>query len=135
MAKPPMHEGGKFGLPFSSLDWMNAGDWMKAGDWMNGGAAATVMGRANEVCNQACQEWQQALTRFAAGRAQADSQHLQRLAACQNWMDAMRLQQEYAMTAAQDYMRETQNLMQLAARLGSRIMAGSANTSLPAAAE
>ena len=140
MTKQATPEGGKQALPFSPFDWMKGdwmkgADWMKAADWMNGGAAATAMGRANEVCSQACQEWQQALTRFMTDRAQADSQHMQRLAACQNWMDAMRLQQEYTMTAVQDYAREAQNLMQLASRLGSRVMAASGNTSLSAAAE
>lgn len=56
---------------------------------------------------------QEELVTFASYRAQTNATVGEALSKCKNWDDAMRAQQDWAKTAADDYMQESKKLMEL----------------------
>ena len=93
---------------------------MLGAEWLNGAAMEGMM-RASEACNQAYQEWQRELMRFIAGRMQVDTQHIQQLVTCQNWADATRLHQDWAISAAQEFTKEANTLLQMVSKIGTEL--------------
>jgi hypothetical protein len=90
--------------------------------WING-SMLEAMTRMGEVCTGACQTWQQEITRFATARYESDNDLARRLMTCGNWTEAARLQQDWAGTMMQDYLNQTNRMVQLAATLGAELMA------------
>lgn len=100
--------------------------------WINGYMLDSMM-RMGEACTAACQAWQREAARFVAARLESDGELGRKLMTCDSWSEMLRLQQDWAGAMAQDYLNQTNRLVQLASNMGAQMMAPeTASTTLTA---
>lgn len=84
--------------------------------------ALTGLTRATEACSKAGVAWQQELTRFTTARLERDGEFGQRLFGAKNWLEAIKVQQDWIQSAGQDYVDETNRLMQMAQKISAELI-------------
>ena len=79
--------------------------------------------RTTEACGKAYRAWQEEVVRFTSERLERDNEFGRKLVACRDWGDAAKLQQDWAAAMAQDYLSESNRIIQLASKLGNDVLA------------
>lgn len=76
-------------------------------------ALMATAGDGLQACSEACNGWQQEVSRFIERRASENQRSLQALMTARDLTDLLRIQQEWTLQAATDYTQEAARLTRL----------------------